>query len=143
LGDSHITYESVGVDILNDTSLMGTFPTHLPPTTHHISTINMISTMAYQSLESSDPRLVPSLLELDALGDTMPLNTTEASYDAIQYSSPSVDDQHLLASNAYLFPSWLNSLSSSFDYISYIFPSDESIMEILSVDELPWDENHH
>jgi hypothetical protein len=40
-------------------------------------------------------------------------------------------------------PSWLNSLSSAFDYISQIFPSDESIMEMLSIDEVPWDDNHH
>jgi hypothetical protein len=40
-------------------------------------------------------------------------------------------------------PSWLDSLSSAIDYISQIFPSDESIMEILSIDDVPWDDNHH
>jgi hypothetical protein len=143
LGDSRITYEIVGVGILKDSSLMGTFPTPLPPTTQHISTINMILTMAYQSLESSDPWLVPSPLEFDPLGDAMPLSPAEASYDAIQYASLSLDDQHLLASNTYSLPSWLNSLSSAFDYISQIFLLDESIMEMLSIDEVPWDENHH
>jgi hypothetical protein len=64
LGDTKITYESVGVGILKDSSLMGTFPTPLPPTSQHISMINMISTMAYQSYESSDPWVVPSPLEL-------------------------------------------------------------------------------
>jgi hypothetical protein len=122
---------------------MGTFPTPLPPTSQHISTINMISTMAYQSYESSDPWIVPSPLEFDALGDTMPLSPAEASYDAIQSTSPSPDDQHLLASTAYSFPSWLDSLSSTFDYILQIFPSDESIMEMLSIEEAPWDDNHH
>jgi hypothetical protein len=122
---------------------MGTFPAPLPPTTQHIPIINMISTMAYQSLESFDPWLVPSPLEFDALGDAMPLSPAEASYSAIQYSSPSMDDQHLLASNTYLMPSWLNSLSFSFDYISHIFLSDESIMEMLSIAEVPWDDNHH
>jgi hypothetical protein len=33
LGDSKITYESVGVGLLNDSSLMGTFPAPIP----HIS----------------------------------------------------------------------------------------------------------
>jgi hypothetical protein len=56
---------------------------------------------------------------------------------------PPLDDQHLLTSNTYSFPSWLNSLSSAFDYISYIFPSEKSIMEMLSIDEVPWDDNHH
>jgi hypothetical protein len=74
LGDHKITYESVGVGLLKDSTLMGTFPAPLPPTTQHIATINMISTMAYQSLESSDPWIVPSPLEFDALGDAMPLS---------------------------------------------------------------------
>jgi hypothetical protein len=143
LGDHKITYESVGVGLLKYSSLMGTFPTPLPPTTHHISTVDMISTMAYQSLESSDPWIVPSPLEFDALGDTMPLSPVETSYVAIQSTSPSSNDQHLLAPDSYSMPSWLNSLSSVFDYISPIFPSDESIMEILSINELPWDDNHH
>jgi hypothetical protein len=51
LGDHPVTYESVGVGLLKDSSLMGTFPTPLPPTAHHISAVNMISTMPYQSLE--------------------------------------------------------------------------------------------
>ena len=55
LGDTKITYESVGVGILKDSYLMGTFPTPLPSTSQHISMINMISTMAYQSYESYDP----------------------------------------------------------------------------------------
>jgi hypothetical protein len=60
LGDHKVTYESVGVGLLKDSSFMGTFPTPLPPTTHHIATVNMISTMDYQSLESSNPWIVPS-----------------------------------------------------------------------------------
>ena len=47
LGDHKITYESVGVGLLKYSTLMGTFPAPLPPTTHHIATVNMISTMTY------------------------------------------------------------------------------------------------
>jgi hypothetical protein len=101
LGDHKITYESVGIVLLKDSSLMGTFPTPLPPTTHHISIIDMISTMAYQSLESSDPWIVPSLLDFDALGDTVPLSLAKTSYVVVQSASPSSDDQHLLAPNSY------------------------------------------
>jgi hypothetical protein len=142
-GYHKIMYESIGVGLLKDSSLMGTFPTPLPPTTHHVSTINMISTTVYQSLESSEPWVVPSPLELYALGDTMPLSPPKTSYIAIQSNSPSSDDQHLLAPDSYLMPSWLNSLSSVIDYISQIFPSDESIMEMLSIDDVPWDDSHH
>ena len=62
---------------------------------------------------------------------------------AIQFSYPSLDNPHLLAPDAYSMPSWLDSLSSAIDYISQIFPSDESIMEMLSIDDVPWDDNHH
>jgi hypothetical protein len=55
LGDHLVTYESVGVGLLKYSSLMGTFPTPLPPTTHHIAAVNMISNFPYQSFESSDP----------------------------------------------------------------------------------------
>ena len=143
LGDHKITYESIGVGLLKDSSLMGTFPTPLPPTTLHISTVNMISTMPYQSLESSDPWIVPSPLEFNALGDIMPLSPAKTSYVSIQFASPSSDDQHLLAPDTYSIPSWLNSLSSAIDYISPIFPCDESILEMLSIDKLPWDDDHH
>jgi hypothetical protein len=122
---------------------MGTFPTPLPPNAHHISTVDMISTMAYQSLESSDPWIVPSPLEFDALGDTVPLSPAEKSYVVVQSTSPSSYDHHLLAPDNYLMPSWLSSLSSAIDYISPIFPSDESIIEMLSIDAIPQDDNHH
>jgi hypothetical protein len=113
-----ITYERVGLGLLKDSTLMGTFPTPLPPTTCHIATINMILTMTYQSLESSDPGIIPSPLEFDALGDTMSLCLADASYVAIQYTSPSSDDQNLLAPNTYSMPSWLNPLSFVLYYIS-------------------------
>jgi hypothetical protein len=105
LGYSKITYKSVGVGILKDSFLMDAFLTVLPPTSQHISMVNMILTMAYQSYKSYDPWVVPSPLEFDALGDTMPLSPVEASYDAIQSISPSPEDPHLLASTTYLFPS--------------------------------------
>jgi hypothetical protein len=105
--------------------------------------IDVILTMAHQSFNSSDPWVVPSPLEFDTLGDTMPLSPAESEYDVIQSVSPSLDDQYLLASTTYLLPSWLDSLSSTFDYILQIFPSIESIMEMLSIEEAPWDDNHH
>jgi hypothetical protein len=80
LGDHKITYESVGVGLLKYSSLMGTLPTPLPSTTHHIAIIDMISTMTYQSSKSSDSWIVPRPLEFDALGDTMPLSPVETSY---------------------------------------------------------------
>jgi hypothetical protein len=143
LGDHKVMYESIGVGLLKDSSLMGTFPTPLPPTTHHIATVDMISTTAHQSLESSDPWIVPSPLEFDALGDTVPLSPAKPSYISIQSASPLSDDQHLLAPDSSSMQSGFSSLPSVIDYISPIFPLDESIMEILSIDMLPRDANHH
>jgi hypothetical protein len=73
----------------------------------------------------------------------MPLSPVEVEYDAIQSTSPSLDNQHLLASTPYFLTSWLDSLSSTFDFNQPIFPSDESIMEMLSIEEAQWDDNHH
>jgi hypothetical protein len=86
---------------------------------------------------------VPSPLEFDTLGDTIPHSPIEAEYDTIQYASPSPDDQHLLASTTYSLSSWLDSLSSIFYYILHIFPSYESIMEMLGIKDAPWNDNHN
>jgi len=55
LGDPKITYEIFGVGLLKESSLMGTFPSPLPPTTQHITMINMILKMSHQSYGSFDP----------------------------------------------------------------------------------------
>jgi hypothetical protein len=47
LGDHKITYESVCLGLLKHSTLMGTFPEPVPPTTHHISIVNMIATATY------------------------------------------------------------------------------------------------
>ena len=101
LGDSNIIDEIVGVGLLKDSSLMGTFLTPLPLSMKHITMINMISTMEDQSYQLSDPWIVPSPLEFDALGDTMQLSPIEVEYDKIQFASLSLDEQHLLASTKY------------------------------------------
>jgi hypothetical protein len=136
-------YESVGVGLMKYYSLMGTFPTPLPLTTHHISTVDMILTMAYQYLAISDPWIVSSRLEFDALDDTVPLSLAKTSYISIQSAYPSSDDQHLLVPDDSSMQSQLSSLSSAINYISLIFPSDESILEMLRIDKLPQDNNHH
>jgi hypothetical protein len=143
LGDHKITYESVGVGLLKDSILMGTFPTPLPPTTHHISTVDMISTAAYKSLESSDPWIIPHPLEFDALSDTVPLSPAETSSISIPSTSPSSDAHHLLALDSSSMQSQLSSLSFAIDYISPTFPLDESIPEMFCIDKLPRDNNYH
>ena len=54
-----INFESLGVGLLKDSSLMGVFP--LPTPTAQVSTLNMISTQVRQSFDSSHPLVVPGL----------------------------------------------------------------------------------
>jgi hypothetical protein len=108
---------------------MGTFPTPLPPTTQHIATVNMILV--------SIPRIC-----LHSLGDTMPLSP-EAEYDAIQSTSPSPNEPtstgvyFLFTTILVRFPILHFRLHPTY------FSIDESIMEMLSIEEAPWDDNHH
>jgi hypothetical protein len=54
------SFESVGVGLLKDSSLMGVFPSPAPPTSQ-VSMLNMISTQLKKSLELFDPLVVPGL----------------------------------------------------------------------------------
>ena len=40
-------------------------------------------------------------------------------------------------------PYWLEHPSPSLDYLSHTLPTDESIMEFISLDEMPWEDYHH
>jgi hypothetical protein len=109
-------YENVGVGLLKDSSLMGTFP--IPPPDvpcPSISSINMISTMPHELPVSSDPWIVPDPRDHLRFGDAMPLSSVESAYQAIQSATPST-------------PS-LDELSP--DPFCVIFPTDEMIMFVI------------
>ena len=105
----------------------------------------MIYSTVQQSYDSIDPWVVPNLSDIEFLGDTMSFNPAEATYNAIQSANPQsdCDDVHLVASNPYSLPIFLVSPSPSFDYLSNTFPSDESIIEVMSLEELPCMDHHH
>jgi hypothetical protein len=138
---SNISYESVGVGLLKYSSFMGAFPLSSPTT----ATINMLSSKVQQSPRSIDPWVVPDPSTTEFLGDTMPISPVEATYDAIQSVDhhSNCDDVHLVASDPFSLPSWVGYPPPSFDYLSNTFPSDESIMEIVSLEELLWKDHHH
>ena len=50
---------------------------------------------------------------------------------------------HHVAPDAYPSPYWLHENNQFIDYLSLNLPSDESIMEAMSVDDLPWKYGHH
>jgi hypothetical protein len=119
-------YENVGVGILKDSSLMGTFP--IPPLDvphSSVSSINMISTLPHELPTSHDPWIVPDHGDHPRYGHAMPLSQVEYAYQAIQSATPST-------------PS-LDELSP--DPFHVICPTDEMIMFVM--EDTPWDNGHH
>jgi hypothetical protein len=86
-------YENVGVGLLKDSSLMGTFP--IPPPDVpclSIASINMISTSIHELPASHDPWIVPDPGDHLRYGDRMSLSPVESAYQAIQSATPSTDE---------------------------------------------------
>jgi hypothetical protein len=119
-------YENVGVGLLKDSSLMGTFP--IPPLDvprSSIASINMISTLPHELPVSHDPWIVLDPGDHLRFDDAMPLSLVESAYQAIQLATPST-------------PS-LGELSP--DPFHVIFPTDEMIISIM--EDTPWENGHH
>ena len=65
-------------------------------------------------------------------------------YNVIQtLSDDHTNDLHLVASDPYHLPYWLEPSLPTLDYLSHTFPSDESIMEIMNMNEPIWEDHHH
>ena len=96
-----------------------------------------------QSQDSFNPWVVPDPSTVELLGDAMPLNIAKERYVAIQAASdaPVCDESHLTTSDS--LPDWLKSTPSSSDHFLKIFPSDKSILEVMSLGEQPWEDIHH
>jgi hypothetical protein len=121
-------YENVGVGLLKDSSLMGTFP--IPPldVLHpFVASINMISTSVHETPVSYDLWIVTNLGDHLCYGDQIPLSPIESTYQAIQSATPST-----------------SSLGELFlDPFHIIFPTDKIIMYVMSMEDTPWDDGHH
>lgn len=126
-------YESAGAGIFKESALMGLFS--LPP--RNTAQVNMIST-------SSDPWIIPSPDQVDSFGDVMPLSPVEVNYSEI-VSYLANHTEHATSSmyfDAYFQSPLLCSLNSS-NPLNETFPSNESIMETMSLEETPWNDIHH
>ena len=65
-------------------------------------------------------------------------------YDTIQtFSIDHIDDLHLVAVNPYHLLYWLEPSLLVLDYLSDAFPSDESIIEIMNMNEPIWEDHHY
>ena len=83
---SKLSYESVGIGLLKDFSLMGTFPLSSPNPPQQVATINNISTLSQWSPSSDDPGLMPSPSKISS--------SLHVSQDPIPPPS-SLSDEHL------------------------------------------------
>lgn len=135
-------YEEAGVFHLKYSSLMGTFtfpPSNFP---HNDAQINMITSSTF---ESRDSWKVPSELEMILYGNEMPRIPFELSYEAIQSfsnSSTSEDNRMNMIIDEYSHLSCLEPISTPNPFNTY-FLTDEWIMEVLTLDEMPWNNTHH
>jgi hypothetical protein len=119
-------YENIGVGLLKDSSLMGTFPIPPPDVPHLcVTSINMISTSIHGTPASHDPWMVPNPDDHLCYDDEMPLSSVESAYQAIQSTTPST-------------PS-LGDLPP--DPFHVIFTMDEMIMSVM--EDTPWDDGPH
>jgi hypothetical protein len=101
---------------------MGTFP--IPPP--FFASINMISTSVRETPESYEPWIVPKSGDYLYYDDKMPLSPVESSYKIIQSTNPS--------------PPLCDTYPDPFHVI---FPTDEMIMSVMSMEDNPWDDGHH
>jgi hypothetical protein len=119
-------YENVGVGLLKDSSLMGTFPIPPPDVPRSsVTSINMISTSIHETPTSHDPWMVPDPSDHPRYSDEMTLSPFESAYQAIQSTTP--------------YTTSLGELSP--DPFCVIFPTDEMIMSVM--EDTPWDNGHH
>ena len=129
LGQSPPPYQSIRVGILKESNLMGVFP--LAPPSMEVEIVKMISTTGYSA---KGKKIVESSF----------LGPYEAIYDVVQSASDvQLDDHHMIASDPYHLPYWLEPSLPTLDYLTHTFSSDESIMEIMSMNESVWEDHHH
>ena len=104
LGQSPPPYQLIGVGMLKDSTLMGVFPSSPPSTDMAIA--NMISTTGHSPRGKEN-------VESSSLGPY------EALYDVIQFASNvHSDDLHLVASDPYHLPYWLEPFLPTLYYLS-------------------------
>jgi hypothetical protein len=116
------------VGLLKGSTLIGTYP--IPPldiTPLFVASINMLSTTIHETTESYEPWIVPSPSYYLRYDDKIPLSLVESTYKAIKSATPT--------------PPSLS--DSSPDLFHVIFPIDDMIMLVMSMEDTPWDDGNH
>jgi len=134
-GESPQYYQHVGVVLVKDSSLMGTFspPPHDIP--NLVAFINMISSCT----TPSNPWMVPNTSNVDTFSDRMSLSPVEIGYEAI-YSACLA---HFAFPSSIYLVDYSQYYGSYFDHFSDTFSTNESIMEIMISNDASWNNNHH
>jgi hypothetical protein len=136
ISESTSASQSIGVGMFKDPCLMGVFPLSASDIPKVVPIKYMISFVG-----SYDP------LEIESLGDTMLLPPTKLSYSAIQSASEFVDTVSGTSSieelDQYFFPQWAKPLSLLHDLLNDTLPSDEAILEVMTLSDQPWEDSHH
>jgi hypothetical protein len=126
-------YENVGVGLLKDSLLMGTFPIPPPPNipSSLVASINMISIVPHELPVSTDPWIVPDPRDHVRFGNVMPLSLVESAYQAIQSASLPISSCEELSPDAFcvVFPTdamimsmfWMTTLGTMDIIIPYYF----------------------
>lgn len=134
VGNTEIPYESVGMGIFKEYASMGTF--NIPPL--HVHSVTMI-------LDSIDPWVIPSEDQIDSFGATMPLIPLEINYLEIFLALMAASEHYIFFSvnlDTYVPSPWLGSWDYP-DPLNEKFPTKEDIVEVMLLEEFPWNNLHH
>ena len=118
------SYVSIDTSLLKASSIMGYFP--LQPLKVP-QMVNMASSIPH---ESTDPWILPALLDIDTSEEQIMLLLAKLAYQAIQ--STSETSVTLATTNGTTAPPIT---ASSFDPLNQVLPTDESIIETMSLEE--------
>lgn len=125
---------NIGPYLFKDPALMGVFPL-LPPNTIQV---NMI-------FRSDNPWIIPLPEQVDSFWDSMSLTPIEINYCellAASDSPPYEDAPSSMSLDIYYQSPWLGDLDLPHP-LKEVFQSDESIVETMSLEDLPWSDGHH
>jgi hypothetical protein len=131
--------------------LMGTFD-YLPPqgdvkfiSDHHKVEIFQVS--SFRMTYFNDPWILPSpLATMEGTGHpsmSMPLFATEVAYSLVQQASADTDPTPAQELDPILEPIWAQGSLTDTYLLDLVLPSDEEVIEAMTILDKPWDDLHH
>ena len=107
----------------------------------------MIYVATSTPISYNDPWVIPHPYTIESYVDTIPLSPIEWEYLVIQTTREYFDSHSilLLDEELYHFSSlyWATHTLMSHDFLNIILPSEEAIMEVMTLKDNPWEYSHH